>query len=760
MAKNRHRLSLLIPLVLLLVAGGARLVTAQDVLGLGQVLVEPTAGYGGYALPVANSALARDWAASSGMAWQIAYNYATIPVFVHIEHRQPMARRIRVSVESEHAYAAEELENAGYPSSTAPVTVVSREVLVPPSVPVDLALLPRCCPPSRPGRIQNLTVRVEMEGQPQPFVQPVEVIQLEPTHLYSLYLDGPPGVFFSDTVNPANHLRLEPPSGGAPGQMIIPRELLTSRHYLLGVPHAELTLAPLAGRDFAFCLANLDFVRSWSAADQQALLAYVIGGGRLCLFNAAGDWQNLDLDSAALPVGRGFVVPVHGDLDSARQAMTGWLEGEFSELVAWCRGTVDGRMLPKLGVAGNLANQLNILSFFHGDAADAGITPHRPGFLHPLWIYRESCFDGALEPWDFPEFSTNAANVLANNINLRTFRNQFDELPARLGPPVRPLLHCLGEARALPIGLITAGIVLPISLLVAGRIRRRTGLALGLVAGAFLLAGPAWWLARPADIPPLHCILVDAQAGQATAVQRELVVARSEESAEANVAVTPGALVRRVGGPDPVAWQLVEDPDGSHLRWPSAKRTIAAVLDTCRQQPVVPVTLAVSRESAQLLAIKLDTRRLPADRECYLQTPYGWQVIPGGRQDQTVHISQPANTAWPGLERLDVWEHHLDWWLPDSPRFGSLLDVRDRAMLQYQIQRLPGPAPGAGRQDLLQHAQRLCWMGVCQLPCGIRGALTTQGVLYIPLDPAELGASEPEHTVAIMRYTFDLEPAR
>jgi len=728
---------------------------------LGQVSIIPTAGYGGYALPVANSALARDWAAGSGLAWQIAYNYATIPVFVHIEHRQPMARRIRVSVESEHGYAAEELETAGYPEAAVPRTTVSREVLVPPSMPVRLALLPRCCPPSRPGRIQQLTVRVEMEGQSQSFVQPVEVVQLEPKHLYSLYLDGPPGVFLSDTVNAGNHLRLQPPAAGAPGQTLIPQELLTSRHYLLGVPHTELTLAPLAGRDFAFCLANLDFVNSWSEDEQQALIAYVIGGGRLCLFNTTGVWQNLDLDQRALPVGRGFIVPVSGGLDSARQAMTGWLEGEFSELTAWCRGTVAGQQIPRLGIAGTLTSQLNLQAYFQSGADWPGIIPHRPGFLHPLWIYRECCFDGALEPWGFPEFTTNAPDVLANNLNLRTFRDQFGELPGSLGPPIRPLMHCLGEARTLPAGLIAASLVLPLSLLFAGGLRRRRWLASGLIALAFLVAGAYWWQARPQDTAPLTCILVDAQAGQATATLRELVIARGGQSAEASANVAADALVRRITGPRPVAWNLAEDPDQARLTWPNQQQTIAAALDARGRAPAIPVTVDVTRTSEQLLALTFDTRGLPADRECYLQTAYGWQVIAGGRRDQSIYLNQPETTAWPGMERLLMWEQHLDWWLPETPRFGSALDARHRKMLQYQIQRLARTASGADANlDSMQHANRLCWMGVSQLPCGIRSALGTQGVLYVALDPAELGVPQPEHTVAILRYTFSLEPTR
>jgi len=57
--------------------------------------------------PVANAALGRDWAANGGFAWQVAYNYSTIPLRVDIVFRQPFAFRARLEVISPHGYARE-----------------------------------------------------------------------------------------------------------------------------------------------------------------------------------------------------------------------------------------------------------------------------------------------------------------------------------------------------------------------------------------------------------------------------------------------------------------------------------------------------------------------------------------------------------------------------------------------------------------------------------------------------------------------------
>ena len=318
---------------LLLVCG--KPLCANGQLGIGALQITVDAGYDQFALPVANAALAREWASASGLAWQVAYNSSLVPVRMDIEHRQARALRGRIEVSTEYGYAAEE-------SATAQPVVVTREFLVPPSVPTSLTLLPRVCPPSVSGGTVTLDFRVYLRDLPQPqFEQRLEVVQLEPAHLYSLYLTEP-GSVDRDVINAGNHLGLTSPAGMSGKDTLFPPEMLQSRHYTIACDRRQVTLAPLAARDFAFVIADAGAVRSWPEEEQDGLAAYLIGGGYLCLFNAEGTWHGLDLSRGAMPVGRGNLLPVAGGYTAARREVTGWLEGELAEFVLWCEGRQDG----------------------------------------------------------------------------------------------------------------------------------------------------------------------------------------------------------------------------------------------------------------------------------------------------------------------------------------------------------------------------------------------------------------------------------
>jgi len=762
-----YRLCLLLVSLILITFSSSRDTPAQDELELGQFQIEVKTGYGGYALPVANSALARQWAANSGLAWQVGMNYSTIPVFVDILHRQPMARNVRVSVTSEYGYAPEELRQSSASLAAAapqsPPVVVSREVLVPPSVHVAVALLPRTCPPSRPGNIQHLAVKVEFEGQPPLFKSPT-VIQLEPAHLYSLYLDGPPGSFYLDWVNRDNHLELQIPIGTEDDQQSI-ADRLSSRLYTLAITHSELTLAPLAARDFAFVEASLNQVRSWPEEDQQALLAFALAGGRLCLFDVDGHWQGLNLTSGAVPVGRGYVLPVAGDFAAARHAIVDWLEGELSEFTLWCRGSVGGWQSEVLNHGGDLTEQLDLAALF-GLADESGaVHSHRPGFMHPLWIYREACFLGALEPWTYPEFTTEDSNIIANNVNLRALSNSSD--PAAAGgwraTSLLPFRLYVGEARQWPVALGWIALILPLVAL-AGGVRPRLRVVLPLIALAALGgSSAAWWLAQPRQPPPLHALLLDVDQRLPFAVIRELTAARVSQRGETRLALAAGSFVRRVSW-DPAGPWAISDTDKS-WRWQGTGRsnTVSLFTETYAASPALPVQVSSRRIDDRSLQVTIDTSGLSAQQECYLLTPLGWIVIPGNQSHYNTYLELPPISEQPGLPRVRAWEERLESWLPAQQRFSSLTQRRNNELLRY----LSGSAQSAGNPTsntgesgaVMSHASaaQLAWIGLAQNPTGQRGLTHLQGVLFAPLDPATVVAGDTDHSLAFLRLTFDLE---
>lgn len=765
-----YRLCLLIAALALVSLGGSRHVPAQDTLGLGELEVIAYAGYGGFALPVANSALARQWAANGGLAWQIGMNYATIPVFVDILHRQPMARTARISVLSEHGYAAEELQQYGRDLNaddlSSPEVVVSREVLLPPSVPVSIALLPRTCPPSRPGSLQRLTVEVEAEGLQQPFKTAVEVIQLEPAHLYSLYLDGPPGEFYQDFVNEGNHLNLQIPLSAPDAPQHNAAEMLSSHLYTIGIARHEMTLAPLAARDFAFVVASVDQVRDWPQEDQQALLAFMLGGGRLCLFNAAGQWQGLDIGRAALPVGRGYLVPVSGGFDAARPAMVAWIEGELSEFTLWCRGTVNGWQSQILGAAGDVSLQLDLAALL-GVAGDADvIASHRPGFMHPLWVYREACFHGALEPWTYPEFTTPDLAVIANNSNLNGLADQAaSSADQSAGEAPLPFMLCVGEARQWPVALGWIALALPLVTMLGGfRWRAQAvvpALALVVLAGSAL----AWWYAEPVRPPPLRALLLDVDQHAPLAVIRELAAARTGQTGDTELALAAGSFVRRVSSHAPGPWTVTSSGKAWVWEGNSTSDTLSVMAETYAASPELPVKVNSMRVSDRELALTVDTSGLSSDAECYLLTALGWMVVPGKQPSCTINLELPSIPEWPGLERFQAWEERLSLWLPSRNRFGVITDWRTQALLRH-LQRRYGENHSDAAADAAHlgasdqsSARMLTWLALGQNPTTQRGLLHSQGILFAPVDPASIVAGESGQTLAYLRLTFSLEGA-
>src|SRR5262249_10460650 len=139
-----------------------------------------------------------------------------------------------------------------------------------------------------------------------------------------------------DSVNPGNEQQLSLELSVARfGPLRLDESVLELRNYILATPHEDVTRLPGAARDFSFVCADMQRVAGWSAEDQEGLLAFVLSGGHLCLYNTSAypTWQNITLDKGAANAGRGLLLPVAGGFDAAREAMAGWLTGELTELV-------------------------------------------------------------------------------------------------------------------------------------------------------------------------------------------------------------------------------------------------------------------------------------------------------------------------------------------------------------------------------------------------------------------------------------------
>src|SRR5690606_4379312 len=111
MVGHRRTTILLTILIAAFCAGSAaaQQEAAADELIQGAVYFDSKSGDGGFGLPVAHSALGRQWAFSmDSTGWQMAPNYSTVPVRVSIHNRRPEPFRGRIEVESPYAYSAEE----------------------------------------------------------------------------------------------------------------------------------------------------------------------------------------------------------------------------------------------------------------------------------------------------------------------------------------------------------------------------------------------------------------------------------------------------------------------------------------------------------------------------------------------------------------------------------------------------------------------------------------------------------------------------
>ena len=693
-------------------------------------------GYGGYAFPIAEPALARACLSGTGLAWQTAFDHSVIPVRVSILHRRGAAFRGRVEVEAPYAYPLE--EDAAGRSAT-----YSAEFTAPPSVPTDVVLAPRICAPSEPGALVKLEVRLYQEGVNQPlFTQEAEVVQLEPAHLYSLHLDAPSRGIASQAINADNHLALAPQEIGEQRLPQIAPELLGSRHYILPQDHRQLTGLPLAATQFAFVLADAQEVAGWSEAEQAALAQYLLGGGHLCLYNATGRWQGLNLGAGAQPAGRGCLLPVAGGAAEAEAAVLGWLEGELTELVLWLGGSANGEELDLPGQLPKLGRLEAIVQAFGPAQEDGEILARRPGFLHLVALYRETSRQDALEPWDYPEFLSVSTDTLLNNSNLRTLAR---ERPDHGFPP---LSQFAAAARPALVGIWLIAMLAGLPALLAGFSRRHAWvwLIVGLAG-----AGAALWLwdsEPPVQEQPVNLTVYDlAQNLPGMAVARELHAVQTGSQGRAGFETAPGVLIRHVAWQPPGTWDWRREDDGA--RWQGAGGGAYAALSTVAPatEPGLPVALNLSRPAPGRLRIELSTSALEPGEQSFLLTPLGWQVVPGGTTQARYEIIMPEIPFQPGLARLRAVRAFLKS-RPEavSNTWGNIFD-RSGDLALAEAAAPGGPLMEPPPPSLV----RLGLAGLVQLPTGLRGVNWNEVVLIAPL-PSEDGA----RALAYVRYSAPL----
>ena len=734
---------LLLSLVLLIAALGCCAdAHAQSELAPGELRMSITEGYGGYALPVANAALGRNWAAESGLEWQVAYNYSVIPLRLDILHRFPFAFRGRIEITTAHGYAREE-DPLGH------FAITTREILIPPSVPTSVMLAPRVSPPSQPGSLTHLLVKVYQAEFKVPLKEfEVSVVQLEPAWLYSLYLDGPGREVYLDEVNEDNKMQL-----AFPDEPEISELVLESKHYTIGVDRRQVTLLPLAARDFAFVAADLSAVATWPIGEQEALVAFMLGGGRLCLFNTAGATWRLPLAKGPRHVGRGWLIPVAGDFAAAREEMEDWLAGELTEFVLWAGGTSAGRGLGELLATESLKRQLrgqrasrgdDLISMLSGD----GVLSHQPGFLHPIWIYRETCSLNAVEPWDYPEFTTAGQDLLANKNLLQVLRSTEKSKISLI-----PLAHLTKPARKFPPELLLLAMLIVGSPMFVYWPWRRRWTAMLLASLAIAASGWLWLSVQPQLAPPVRLVLTDGDVHSTVSVRRELVAGILSREGLRQLPIPGDAVLRHISWENPGAWRWDtswlwdKERNGSVWRGEGQGQYIALATDSQSQgAPHWPVWVETERVGPERVRISVNTSGLAAEDQCYLLTPLGWRIIRGASGTFTQEISLPEMPLRPGRERLFAWEHLYETW---NQGFQKTLVGAEYFALQQIIIRSVHSNETAGALE------QLGLLALIQNPTMLRGLLHNQGMLIVPLGS---GAEQSGAVTArFLRLTFSLE---
>ena len=715
---------------LLAIAHGS---SAQDQLPQGGIHISMSAGYvttGGnaYCLPVANAAVGRQMAKDGGFEWQLANNYSTVPVMVRIVQSQAIAVTGRVEVSTRQPY---------YPTEATgqhTLTVI-HDFIAPPSVPVTMTLLPRVAPRSAPTRPVLLHVKVFLGSTKRPFEeQDLAATQLEPAHVYSLLLTDsePTDSPLASTINPGNADKLELPSFMS-GQGDSAEGVLSFNHYVLPVERSIFTTQPLAARDFVFVCVDAHRASKWPAQDQLALSQFALGGGRLCLYNTDGAMLSGLPHLSTRALGRGWLICSTGGLPDARNLMDKWLTGELEEIVLWLHGSVRGqRILRQLQQSQVDQRDPNELGLDLAQVYPQGSTSHSPGYIQPIWLYRETCCPGATEPWDFPEFTAayrlshpgtnrNFGNPLLQNANLL---NALDRVAQYIN--ISPLFALMQQHR--PISGLTLPLisVALLTVLLSFTIWRTRNFGMATFAGLIALAALLIpWLTISGLQPARVAFTLtdnDSSAGAWVARTLDSQLASSSGSYE----LPAGDIVRQIRADELGDATILsgKDPAPEVIRGAATGPIVSVLSDTAvPPEKTSPRMWLTSRQHE--ICLHVDTEALPAGATAMLSTPAGVEIIPGGQADHQTCFLLTSHSVIPGLQRLDFWANYYSAIAESIARVGS--PPRDAWPSPTGPLRtaLVTPQVLGDKEALSQTA----WVGLLQSVGGLRSFLGEQCVL-------------------------------
>lgn len=700
--------------------------------------------YGNYCLPVANGALGRQSAKGGNLEWQLASNFSVVPVFVKISHRQSIAMTGHIEVTSNNPYYPQ--ESPGMHTMT-----LSRDFIAPPGVPITVAMAPRVAPVAAPGRPVSLDVRIFRKGNEKPFATyQVQATQLEPGHVYSLLITDSHELArpMASTIDISKYaslpdIVLKDKSPPYPG-------LLSFNHYLLPIEASTFTALPLAARDYAFVCVDAKQANTWTAEQQASLEQFVLAGGYLCVFDSGevGKLASLDL-TRSHQLGRGFLLVVSGGLDSARRQMDGWLRGELEEFALWMYGSVNGTTL--FGGQGEGRYTLRDASQLQLDlrSAYAGPVPtHAPGYLNPIWLYRETCRAGAIEPWDYPEF--NVPYFISRPSTLRPGRDPLlqnwnlalvaQQLRGMLIKPLRDLaqpVRSIGKAIYFTLVAMTAFAVA--ALLALRQPRRGTLLSSGTLLLSLLFVG-SWLAQTPEASSETRLTLLDTDVAASQCVVRSLAAMPTRDADKAILhCFDLVRLIRSEEAGDSYLHLSAVGPAGASAE-AQAQVVTRGPLITLASDGVCgssdhkgwPVRLWRTA-AADETQIHVDTSRLAKGSAAVLFTPDGTELIPGGIEDHVTAIKRVAIPLEPGERRLMQWRSryvHDRRPLPRT-RQGRMFSPWSGAPDTFALLRMAVSDETVFSTD--SNLRRLGWAGLLQTVGGTRALIGNQCWLYCEL---------------------------
>jgi hypothetical protein len=746
-------------------AGDSGVSESLPFLQQGEFRLDCEAGYARYAFPIGDAALARkwttfraeenqaNWASRGELAYQLAYDYSVIPVHFRIAHRRPEAFAGTVEIESTHGYGVAE-------NPLGHRTLLRHEFLAPPSSPIEFTLSPRVVPPVRPGSSERLIVRIYQRGLTRPIDRrELSVTQLEPSHLYSLVLDDP-ALPHGQTINKDNYLKLQIPANRS--ELVLDPSIYSSEHYFLGCPHRAVTGLPLAARQFAFVLADYSNVRTWNVAEQQSLMQFVVAGGRLILFNAGRDavWQGCSLAQPDA-VARGWLIPLAGPRRLAEQTAQRWLEGELEEFALYARGSAHGIRLDPNSFNAFRDSNLLLDEVYASALPDALAIPlsRRPGYLHPLWLYRAATDLGTLEPWDYPEFTQFAGDESDNNLLLRAITAAQPGTTAPLG-----LSRLLGQQRVLPlwwkvVPFALLGLTAGVMAFPSSGFRKLQLLGIGC---ALSLATLLWKSVAPLQLPVGSMQLIDCDQRTEIATARTVHAKFATRSGEIALKLNAGSLLRRVDWQPAGNWQLrastaAVGDSPTHWHGKSGGAFVALRTDVASLKAKVGLSAEVTPTPDGYCVI-LNTKELPPGQLVILQTSLGWHALKTSETTQRIYLQLSPLPRVPGVDRAMAVQRLSRSWGMQLRSVKSMSNWQSRLLLAQLLE--DGWTTELRRQGTQQDALlRLGWSAILQDPLGGRGLPVNQLVFYavtntLPENGATAGG--PLETTW-MRYCIPLQ---